>query len=282
MKRFTLTCQGIARRHHWCKDSDSSSSTSTPTKMDAQERILMSLVQGQEGKAWAMDLKGWKENDVFVCQWDYIVCDVYQTTVIGINMSEADFIGTLPSELGKLMTLEEISMRRNLVVGSIPNEIGNLPHLETLVLAENRLTGTVPNFASYKLKTLDLGYNLLSGTLSPTFGKTNPQLAELDLASNNIKGTLPTSFEMSDNILTISLSDNAFSGTIHEYLGNTPSINYLYLDGNSLMGTIPSTFSGKSSSMQELWLQNNLLTGTIPSEIGEIADLFNFYVDGTL
>ena len=266
-----------------------------PTGMSNQARILMSLIQGQEGRAWALGKKGWDESfelNMSVCKWDYIQCDSYQTTVIGIEMIEADFVGTLPSELGDLVTLETINLRRNLIVGTIPSEIANLHHLKEVYLSENRLTGTIPNFASYKLEKLDLQYNLLSGSLNPDFGYSNPKLLELDVASNKIKGHLPTLLPnpIRSKIMTLSLSRNEFSGTIHSFYGSIPSLTYLYLDGNNLMGTIPSfdgsgSVSGQSilgdghSGMQELWLQQNLLTGTIPPAIGEIQDLYNFYVD---
>lgn len=270
-----LLCS-VSSQHSWCTQHLASN-------MNSQERILMSLIQGQEGKAWAMDKKGWKEDSNYeVCKWDYIICDSYQTTVIGIDMVEEDFVGTLPSALGNLLTLQEISMRRNLIIGTIPKSIANLPHLEKLFLSENRLTGTIPNFASYKLKTLDLAYNLLSGTLNPSFAYFNPSLTELDLASNKLKGTLPSFLSQNNNLklVTLSLSENEFSGTIHSFLSSVPSLSFLYLDGNFLMGTIPTEFSGSSSGMRELWLQNNELTGTIPAAIGEMPDLFNFYIDG--
>jgi len=252
--------------------------------MYGQEEILMTLIQGQEGKAWALERNGWTDHhSEFVCRWDYIECDSYQTTVIGIHMIEADFVGTLPTELGNLLTLQEISFRRNLLIGSIPTELANLPHLEKVLLSENRLTGTIPTFVSYKLKTLDLNYNLLTGSLDPRLFWNNNQLTELDLASNQFTGVLPTFLpqEKYYKLMTLSFSDNHFTGTIPSYFANSDTLTYLYLDGNNLMGTIPTEFSEEtSSSLEELWLQNNQLTGTIPPSIGEMSTLFNFYVDG--
>jgi len=246
-----------------------------------QKRILLSLIQGQEGRAWALDKNGWKVNgEISVCSWDYILCDSYGTVVTGINMYEADFIGSLPSELGQLTTLEKISMRRNLIFGSLPREIGKLPHLERIFLESNRITGSIPNFDSPKLKTLELANNLLSGSLDNNFLRSNFDLVELDLAHNKIQGILPISIENCKRLQILSLSENEFSGTIHDFFGRKRSFKYLYLNGNSLMGTIPSTFSDQSSSVKKLWLQNNLLTGTVPAELGEMPELSDFYIDG--
>lgn len=255
---------------------------------NTQESVLLDLVQGLEGRAWASLKNGWKHTDVgdtYICMWDYVECDAYGTTVTGINMVEADFAGTLPEGLGRLTTLEKLSMPRNLIRGTIPKSISNLPHLEVLNLNSNMLVGTIPTFASFRLRVLDLGHNGLVGTLDSDLVKHNPLLAELDASNNQLSGTVPSSFGDSQHLLTVSLSGNYLSGTIDASLFTIPTLNFLYLDDNRLMGTIPSEDLPSSpslssvSQLQELWLQQNFLTGTIPASIGRMDKLFSFYVD---
>jgi len=100
-----------------------------------------------------------------VCFWDGVLCDPNdQSTVTGIFIPGGSYSGTLPTELGTLLTLKELSMPQNQLRGRIPSEIAKLPHLETINLAENEITGTIPAFASPALASVDLSHNLLAGT----------------------------------------------------------------------------------------------------------------------
>ena len=53
------------------------------------------------------------------------------------------FMGTIPTELGLLYSLQWANLSRNRLTGSIPTEIAQLP-LFTLNLRHNELTGTFP------------------------------------------------------------------------------------------------------------------------------------------
>ncbi len=53
------------------------------------------------------------------------------------------FMGTIPTELGQLYSLQWVNLSRNQLTGSIPTEIAQLP-LFTLNLNHNELTGTFP------------------------------------------------------------------------------------------------------------------------------------------
>eukprot|EP00594_Rhizosolenia_setigera_P016419 CAMPEP_0178963884 /NCGR_PEP_ID=MMETSP0789-20121207/15307_1 /TAXON_ID=3005 /ORGANISM="Rhizosolenia setigera, Strain CCMP 1694" /LENGTH=562 /DNA_ID=CAMNT_0020648473 /DNA_START=36 /DNA_END=1724 /DNA_ORIENTATION=+ len=246
-----------------------------------QTDILLSLVQGQDGQVWANQRTGWNKGDVSVCFWDGVLCDANdQTTVTGIFISSGGYQGTLPTELGKLHTLKELSMPSNQIRGRIPTEIASLPHLETINLAENEITGTVPQFSSPGLQSIDLSHNLLAGVLDPDLGTKHKSLTDLDLTHNKISGTIPESFAYTNKLDTLSLSENRFSGTIPASLGRAMQLRYLYIDNNYLMGTIPPEIAWQDSPLEELWLQENLLSGTIPAAIADLKSLFNFYVDG--
>lgn len=130
-----------------------------------QASILLSLVQGQDGQVWASGRTGWNKGDLSVCFWDGVLCDPNdQSTVTGIFIPGGSYSGTLPTELGTLLTLKELSMPQNQLRGRIPSEIAKLPHLETINLAENEITGTILAFASPALASVDLSHNLLAGT----------------------------------------------------------------------------------------------------------------------
>ncbi len=72
------------------------------------------------------------------------------------------------------------------------------------------------------------------------------------------------------------------AGTIPKELGYLPSLEYLYLDLNQFIGTIPRSLTPSNSPLKEIWFQGNLLSGTIPAAFAEMTNLVNLYVDGTL
>lgn len=246
----------------------------------SQRDILLSLIQGIEGKAWAEQRQGWTTDDSEVCRWDGVECDeTDQETVVGIDLKNQHFIGTIPPELGKLVTLEYVKLSQNLIEGSIPTEFANLPHLEDLQLGQNLLTGYLPVFASRMLKTLNLANNKLFGYLPANIGDRHARLEFVDLTGNSFHGEIPDSISSMTKLKTFAISDNEFSGTIPTALGET-SLNYLYMDNNNFVGIIPHEILESGSELMEVWLQHNYLSGTIPAGIASIQYLYDFYIDG--
>ena len=247
---------------------------------DSQRDLLLSLIQGIEGKAWALEQQGWNPKDNEVCSWEGIVCDpTDQETVIGISLANHRFIGTLPSELGKLVSLKTIDFSQNLIEGTIPPEIAALPHLEKLSLKQNLLSGYVPLFGSRMLQEIRLANNGLYGSLPSDIGQRHDRLSFLDLTGNSMHGKIPESIGLMKSLNTLSLSNNRFSGTIPGALGDT-NLSYLYMDNNMFVGVIPPELLASSSHLKEVWLQHNYLSGTIPASIASIPDLYDFYIDG--
>eukprot|EP00586_Coscinodiscus_wailesii_P004351 CAMPEP_0172481772 /NCGR_PEP_ID=MMETSP1066-20121228/7863_1 /TAXON_ID=671091 /ORGANISM="Coscinodiscus wailesii, Strain CCMP2513" /LENGTH=571 /DNA_ID=CAMNT_0013244365 /DNA_START=45 /DNA_END=1757 /DNA_ORIENTATION=+ len=247
---------------------------------DSQKDILLSLIQGIEGKAWALEQQGWNPNDNEVCSWKGVVCDpTDRETVIGISLANHRVIGTLPRELGELVSLKTIDLSQNLLEGTIPPEIAALPHLEELSLNQNLLSGYVPLFGSRVLQELKLANNGLYGSLPSDIGERHERLTFLDLTGNSMHGKIPESIGQMKSLNTLALSNNNFSGTLPGALGDT-NLSYLYMDNNRFVGVIPPELLASSSHLKEVWLQHNYLSGTIPAGIASIPDLYDFYIDG--
>lgn len=243
--------------------------------------ILLTLVQGEDGREWAENQYGWTSDSNNVCNWDGVNCDPTDgETVIGIKLASSDFTGTIPSEMGKLTSLLEFSIPKNKVHGSIPQMFASLPHLEKINLSDNSLSGVIPLFKSPKIVTFNLSKNNLFGTLPPDIGMLHDFMEEFDVTSNKLQGTIPDSFRLMTALKSLSLSTNEFSGTIPHSLGYCRVLSYLYLDHNYFMGTIPPTLAKLGPSVKELWLHENLLSGTVPAAVAELKNMFNFYIDG--
>jgi len=108
---------------------------------------------------------------------------------------------------------------------------------------------------------LDLQSNQLSGSIPTSLGKLT-ELQQLDLSSNQLSGSIPSSLGQLTQLGYLLLSNNQLSGPIPSFLGNLTV--YLDLSYNQLSGTIPSSL-GKLPRLGYVHLSNNQLSGPIPS-----------------
>ena len=90
-----------------------------------------------------------------------------------INLSRNDFIGTLPTQMGRLNHLEVLFLDSNNLNGTIPSEIGKLEMLKDLRLFFNNLSGSIPSqlFDATELIDLYLDRNKLTGSISTYIGQ---------------------------------------------------------------------------------------------------------------
>uniref|UniRef100_A0A6B2LJS4 Uncharacterized protein n=1 Tax=Arcella intermedia TaxID=1963864 RepID=A0A6B2LJS4_9EUKA len=111
--------------------------------------------------------------------------------------------------------------------------------------------------------------NGLGGPL-PDRWERLPYLQSIDLSSNKLLGTIPSSIG-NLSLSRLILDHNAFTGTIPTTFGNL-GVDLLYLDNNHLSGTLPANIA--NNPLTGLTLDLNHLTGTIPSQFGDIGAQF--------
>jgi Leucine-rich repeat (LRR) protein len=91
----------------------------------------------------------------------------------GIACKSQVLSGTLPSFLGQLTQLTSLTIIYNDgtkgITGTIPPELGQLTQLKELWLSENSLTGTIPSTFAHltQLHSINLEYNHLTGVVPP-------------------------------------------------------------------------------------------------------------------
>ena len=100
--------------------------------------------------------------------------------------------GTIPSDLGKLSALTELSLRNNQLTGTIPAQLGDLSVLTNLNLSNNSLSGSIPSQLANasQLQYLRLFANQLTGSIPAQLGNLK-KLEVLWLQNNRLSGSIP-------------------------------------------------------------------------------------------
>ncbi|XVF79301.1 hypothetical protein PTKIN_Ptkin14bG0210500 [Pterospermum kingtungense] len=82
-----------------------------------------------------------------------------------IDLSNNNFSGEIPANIGKLKSLKGLNFSHNKLEGHIPSTMGSLTNLEWLDLSSNRLAGKIPEelLDVTSLEVLNLSYNKLEG-----------------------------------------------------------------------------------------------------------------------
>ncbi|KAI5082717.1 hypothetical protein GOP47_0002460 [Adiantum capillus-veneris] len=188
-----------------------------------------------------------------------------------LDLSGNAINGSIPEALGSLARLVHLDLTYNELTGTIPDSFGNLSVLEFLSLSQNSLEGNIPQaFTNLTLlQTLSAYQNNLFGLLPPLNWTS---LQWVNLASNNLSGTIPTDICSSGALQVLILSNNAFNGTLPENLGACGALTNFRVGHNVLTGEIPATL-GKLESLIYLDASQNHLTGPVPTGLSGCKSL---------
>jgi Leucine-rich repeat (LRR) protein len=199
-----------------------------------------------------------------------------------IRLNNNQLSGSIPPELGNLQTsIRRLYLNNNQLTGSIPAELGNLTELYSLYLNNNQLSGGIPSAldgfltdpwevfelsnnpkldrnvlvklysSTYALNwTNNTGWIGDPGTECDWYGVTctGDNVTGLNLASNNLVGTIPSEIGNFTSITSLDLSSNTLTGSIPTELANLTTLTALDLSTNSLTGPLPQWLSDMAIS----------------------------------
>ena len=186
--------------------------------------------------------------DTPVTDWEGVTVGGSPRRVTRLYLHAKGLNGTIPPELGKLLSLQRLYLYNNDLTGQIPAELGDLFNLAHLNLRHNRLTGPIP----------------------PELGGLG-NLQRLLLHDNRLDGSIPSALGSLSNLRWLWLSTNQLSGTIPPELGRLSVLAQLNLHTNRLSGRIPHELAGLDN-LQRLRLAGNRLTGCVPSGLRDVQE----------
>ncbi|KAL1174767.1 hypothetical protein V6Z11_A04G038900 [Gossypium hirsutum] len=200
-----------------------------------------------------------------------------------LNFNRNDFNGSLiPEFFGSLKNLKLLDLSNANFRGPIPSLLGNLSMLETLRLGGNGRVFNVGQlewlFHLSRLKEVDLSFTNLSNANDwSQIINHLPLLQKLSLRDCDLPSISASSVSLTNSftsLITIDLSDNNLpSFSIYPWLFNVSNnLVSLNLSNNQLKGPIPEAF-GNMKAIQQLYLSHNLLNGSISKCIGQLSNL---------
>lgn len=95
-----------------------------------------------------------------------------------------------------------------------------------------------------------------------------PQMEILNLASNNLTGSIPGDYSLLRRLRALYAYSNSLTGTLPLQLGVLAKLEVLDLSSNRLQGSLPAAWHGMES-MQALKMHYNRLTGQLPEHWGQ-------------
>ncbi|XP_028760264.1 receptor-like protein EIX1 [Neltuma alba] len=203
----------------------------------------------------------------FSCNYDLVINDLHWLS----QLSSLKYLNLNDSDIGNdTKWLQHIAMLPSLSELHLSNcGLRDFPSLDYANFTSLEVLELFDNFYMMKLKLPDALFNI-----------TN-HIYHLDLGDCNFYGQLPKSLLNLQNLKHLNLAYNNLEGSIPDWLGQFEQLQYLDIYGNLFHGIIPSSL-GNISSLFYLELSRNQLNGDLPETLGQLHQLYYLGISGNL
>jgi len=209
------------------------------------------------------------------------------STLQNLDISFNQLSGNIPSQISKLVNLEELYLRGNQLSGHLPAGIGDLSNLQTLTLNDNQLT-SIPSEINKleRLQTLELQNNLFTGSL-PSLNKLS-QLRTFYIQNNQFTGKMPSLTKGA--IERIKITNNQFND-IADYSGYNLKIfqvannqfDFADLIPNVSEYKISTDYSPQADVYEELTMTISYDDSlSMTAKVGGKGNIYHWYQNGKL
>ncbi|XP_044957168.1 receptor like protein 22-like [Hordeum vulgare subsp. vulgare] len=216
-----------------------------------------------------------------------------------LNLKGNQLYGELPHNIHESCMLEALDFSSNQIEGQLPRSLASCKYLEVLDIGNNQISDSFPCWMAElsRLQVFVLKSNKFFGQVSPAIPDEKntcefPRLPILDLASNNLSGTLTEEWFISlSSMMVKSVNEtpvmkyNTYQGQVYQvytvltYKGMDVSFTkilrtlvFIDVSNNKIHGRIPGVI-GELLLLQTLNMSRNSFTGTIPSQFGRLNQL---------
>ncbi|XP_057487566.1 receptor-like protein 33 [Actinidia eriantha] len=215
------------------------------------------------------------------------------TSLIYLNLSNADFSGQIPLELSQLTRLVVLDLSNLHFPGTPSLQLEN-PNLVTFF---RNLTGVIELYLDGvnisasgsdwcqaisssvpNLKVLSLSNCYLSGPMDVSLQKLR-FLSEINLGSNDLSAPVPEFFANFRNLTALILSSSNLNGEFPGKIFQVPTLQTLDLENNRFIdGSLPEF--PKNSNLQKLVLSGTNFSGRLPDSMGTLTKLSRMEIAG--
>ncbi|KAL3533855.1 hypothetical protein ACH5RR_007376 [Cinchona calisaya] len=195
-----------------------------------------------------------------------------------LDISQNPFLTSeIPSDIGKLVKLEQLFLQSSGFYGQIPNLFEGLRSLSNLDLSENNLTGRLPPIGMFlpNLVSFDVSQNKLFGPFPNGICEAKG-LTNLGLHTNFFNGSITNDFvKECINLERFQVQNNMLTGNFPSWLWSLPKIKLIRGENNNFSGEIPDSIS-KAVQLEQVQIDNNSFVSRIPQGLGLITSLYRF------
>jgi Leucine-rich repeat (LRR) protein len=122
---------------------------------------------------------------------------------------------------------------------------------------------------SWQVTEINMARQSFTGTIPPEITLLGPSLVRLDLAENEVSGSIPDETYELTNLKYIYLHNNKMTGSLSENVGKLQVLEELFLGSNKFSGSIPYNIGSRQGirPLRYLILRDNQFEGAIPPNL---------------